>query len=230
VARRGQAFALCTDHSKAYTVGYEANAPCPAFDGAGASAMLKADGWVAGSDGVLAKNGQRLEFNYSTTANNFWRADDELIMQQDLTAIGIKLDITNYPASTFFGSFLLGGKSAGSKFDIAEYETSGGTDPDDSSLFSCNQVPPAGFNITYYCNPALDKLYAQETATIDPTARQTIFDQIHKIYLTDFPFVVLYGAPDIAMHKLTVHNYDPAPTGSAETVSNWTWWCTGGHC
>ena len=94
-ARRGEAVALCTDHGKAYVPGFQANAPCPSFDSTAAKALLASDGWKAGSDGVLAKNGQRLEFKYSTTANNFWRADDELVLQSDLQAIGIKLDIQN---------------------------------------------------------------------------------------------------------------------------------------
>ena len=61
-ARRGEAVPLCTDHGQAYVPGYQADAPCPKFDPAGAKAMLQADGWVLGSDNVFSKNGQRLEF------------------------------------------------------------------------------------------------------------------------------------------------------------------------
>jgi len=227
-ARRGEAAPLCTDHGQAYVPGYQQGAPCPAFDPAGAKSMLQSDGWVLGSDGVFAKNGQRLEFQYSTTANNAWRADDELIMQQNLKAVGIKIDITNYPASTFFGTFLSSGVPG--KFDIAEFENSLSYDADDLTVAACSQIPPAGFNIMFYCNKNLDALYAQEEATADPTARQAIFNQIHQIYLTDFPFVTLYSPLDIAMHKVTVHNYNPGPEGASETVGAWNWWCTGGKC
>jgi len=227
-ARRGQAVPLCTDHGQAFVPGYQADAACPKFDPAGASAMLKADGWVAGKDGVLAKGGQRLEFQYSTTANNYWRADDELILQANFKAIGIQIDITNYPASTFFGPFLTGGVAG--KYDIAEFENSWVYDADDASLLACNQIPPAGFNITFYCNQALDKLFTQEETTADPTARQQIFNQEHQIYLTEFPFVALYSPTDIAMHKLTGHNYNPGPMGASETVGSATWWCDGGKC
>jgi len=227
-ARRGEAVPLCTDHGQAYVPGYQPDAACPQFDPTAAAAMLKADGWAKGSDGVLAKAGQRLEFQYSTTANNYWRADDELVMQADMLAIGIKLDIQNYPASTFFGTFLTGGVAG--KFDIAEFEDSYTYDADDAALLACSQIPPAGFNITFYCNPALDKLFVQEQSTADPTARQAIFNQEHQIYLTDFPFITLYSPTDIAVHKLTGHNYNPGPEGASETVGNWNWWCTGGVC
>lgn len=229
-ARRGKAVPLCTDHGQSYVPGYQANANCPKFDPNAALSMLKADGWVMGADNVLSKNGQRLEFSYSTTANNFWRADDELIMQTDLAAIGIKIDIQNYPASTFFGPFLNGGIPGIGHYDIAEFEDSFSYDADDSSLLACSQFPPNGSNFDFYCNHDLDALFKQEEQTGDPTARQAIFNQIHNIYLTQFPFVTLYSPTDIAMHKNTAHNYNPGPEGASETVGVWNWWCDNGQC
>jgi peptide/nickel transport system substrate-binding protein len=227
-ARRGEAVQLCTDHGKSYNPGYEANAPCPTFDPTAAGNLLTQDGWTMGSDGYRHKGGKTLEFKYSTTANNYWRADDELIIQQNLQAIGIKIDIQNYPASTFFGTFLTDGKPG--TYDIAEFEDSFTYDADDSSLFACNQFPPAGFNIDFYCNHQLDQLYIQEESTADPNARQQVFNQIHQIYLTEFPFITLYGPTDIAMHKVTAQNYDPGPMGAQEDNEVWTWWCTNATC
>src|SRR5215469_3270112 len=198
-ARRGQAVPLCTDHGQSYVPGYQADAPCPKFDPAAANALLDQNGWKAGSDGVRTKGNMRLEFQYSTTANNLWRADDELILQSNFKAIGIKLDIQNYPASTYFGPFLHGGNpspptgAVAGKYDIGEFENSLSYDADDYSVFACSQIPPNGSNTTFYCNPALDKLYTAEQVTADPTQRQQVFNQIHQIYLTDYPFVVLYG-------------------------------------
>ncbi len=228
VARRGYAAPLCIDHGQAYHPGYQSNAPCPKFDVAGANALLDADGWVKGSDGFRHKGGQVLAFKYSTTANNTWRSDDEQILQQNMKAIGINLEIQNYPASTFFGTFLPDGKPG--MYDIAEFENSFIYDADDSSLLACNQIPPNGFNITSYCNHQLDNLYVQEQSTADPAARQQIFNQIHQIYLTDFPFINLYGPTDIAMNKNITHNYTPGPFGASETINIWQWWCNGGQC
>jgi len=235
-ARRGQAVPLCTDHGQSYKPGYQADAACPKFDPAAANALLDQKGWKMGADGVRTQGNMRLEFNYSTTANNLWRADDELILQSNFKAIGVKIDIQNYPASTFFGPFLNGGNASppagavAGRDDLFEFENSWTYDADDSSLFSCSQFPPNGSNFPFYCNPALDKLFVQEQATADPTARQQIFNQIHQIYLTDFPLITLYSPTDIAMHKNSVHNYNPAPEGASETINIWQWWCDGGHC
>jgi len=235
-ARRGQAVPLCTDHGQAYKPGYQADAPCPKFDPAAANALLDRNGWVKGADGIRTKGGMRLEFQYSTTANNPWRADDELILQANFNTIGIKIDIQNYPASTFFGPFLTGGNpspptgAVAGRYDIAEFEDSWTYDADDSSLFACSQLPLNGFNINFYCNQQLDNLLVQEQTTSDPNKRQQVFNQEHQIYLTDFPFVTLYSPTDIAMHKNNLHNYNPAPEGASETINIWQWWCDGGHC
>jgi len=97
-------------------------------------------------------------------------------------------------------------------------------------LFACNQFPPNGLNYTFYCNPALDKMFVQEQSTADFNARQQVFDQEHQLYLTQFPLVTLYSPTDISMHKLTVHNYNPGPESASETVNIWQWWCSGGQC
>jgi peptide/nickel transport system substrate-binding protein len=227
-ARRGEAVPLCIDQGRAYNPGYQANAPCPKYSADAAKQILTSAGWKEGSDGVMAKDGQRLEFQYSTTANNPWRAEDEVIIKANLAAIGVKINISNYPASTFFGPFLNGGVAG--KYDIAEFEDSFSYDPDDYALLACSQAPPHGENYDFYCNPQLDKLFTQEESTIDPTARQQIFDQMHQIYLTQFPFFTIYGPVDIAMHKLNTHNYNPGPEGASETVGVWTWWCDNGQC
>jgi peptide/nickel transport system substrate-binding protein len=229
-ARRGQAVPLCTDHGKAYVPGYQPDAPCPKYDPAGANSLLDQAGYTKGAGGVRSKNGQRLEFTYSTTANNAWRAADETILQQNFQAIGVKINIQNYSADTYFGSVLPNGK-----FDIGEFENSWTYDADDSSLFACNQVPSSannfsGGNYSRYCNKQLDALFQQELASGDPNTRQQVFNKIHQIYLTDFPFVTLYGPTDIAVVKKTTHNYLPGPEGASETVNVWQWWCTNGTC
>jgi peptide/nickel transport system substrate-binding protein len=232
-ARRGAAAPLCTDHPKGFNPGYQANAPCPPFDPTGAKNLLSSNGYTMGSDGYFTKNGKRLEFLYSTTANNAWRNADELILQANFKAIGVKIDIQNYPASTYFGDILPHGDVT--KYGLAEFEETFTYDADDSSIFACNQIPTAannygGGNFSFYCNHQLDNLFTQELSTTDPAKRQAVFDQIHQIYLTDFPFITEYAPADEDIYKNTVHNYAPGPEGSSETVGVWNWWCTNGQC
>ena len=124
-ARHGFASLLCTDHGTAMHPGYEAEPPCPEFNPAAANKLLDDNGWVK-RDGVRTKGGERLEFEYSTNAKyNPDRIEVEAILQRNVQAIGIKLDIQNYPSDTFFGSLLPGGKASpptgaiSGRYDIA---------------------------------------------------------------------------------------------------------------
>ncbi len=233
-ATHGFASLLCTDHSSVYHPGYEAQPPCPEFNPAAANKLLDDNGWMKGTDGVRTRGGERLEFEYSTNAKyNPWRLATEAVVQRNFSAIGIKLDIQNYPGVTFFGSLLPEGKASpptgaiSGRYDIAEFNTGLGYDPDDAFLLACDQFPPTGDNFDFYCNHTLDALYQQEQATADPGERQQIFVQIHQIYLTQFPFIVLYSWNDLSIVRKGTHNYQPGPFGAGET---WEWWCDGGKC
>jgi peptide/nickel transport system substrate-binding protein len=225
----GFAEPICTDHGSFYHPGYEPNADCPPFDPTAANKLLDDNGWVKGPDGVRTKGKQRLEFELSTNDNVPARIENEVIVQHDLSVIGIKLDIQNYGEATFFGSFLPEGQpspptgAVAGRNDIAEFDDGlNNYDPDDSSLLTCDQYPR-------YCNPALDALYQQELETADPGLRQQIFQQIHQIYLTDFPFITLYFPLDVAVVRKGTHNYRPSPF-TGETVNIWEWWCDNGKC
>ena len=227
-ARVGQASPLCTDHGAATHPGYQPDAPCPKFDPTAANKALDDAGWVKGSDGVRVKDGKRLEFKYSTTSGKPWRQADEEIIQQNFKDIGIKINVQNVPASTFFGPFLNNGQH-----DLAEFESSWTYDPDDDTLIGCDQIPPPGGqggNWSFYCNQDVQKLIVKEQQTADPAARQLIFNQLHQIYLTQFPFIILYGPTDPGVVRKTAHNYLPGPEGAQESVNIWKWWCDGGKC
>ncbi len=220
---------ICTDHGSFYHPGFEPNYDCPPFDPTAANKLLDDNGWVKGPDGVRSKNGQRLEFELSTNVNAPVRFENEVIVQHNLSVIGIKLDIQNYGVETFFGSFLYEGKpspptgAVAGRNDIVEYAAGPNTyDPDDSGLLGCDQYPR-------YCNSALDALYKQERETTDPGLRQQLFNQIHHIYLTDIPFITLYFPLDGAVVRKGTHNYQPSPV-TGETVNIWEWWCDKGKC
>ncbi len=99
-----------------------------------------------------------------------------------------------------------------------------------SWILACDQIPPKGYNVDFYCNPALDALYQQELATADPGVRQQIFDQIHEIYLKELPFIVLFSLQNVALVHKGIHNYQFSPIANAGETNIWEWWCDGGKC
>ena len=232
---QGLATPLCTDHGTFYHPGYQPDAPCPIFNPGAANKLLSDNGWVKGPDGVRTKGNERLEFEFSTSLYQPWRVTDQAIIQRDLQAIGIKLDIQNYPDPTFTNSFLTEGKASpptgavAGRYDIAEFQDFWGYDPDDSIILGCDQLPPKGQNFDFYCDPALDALYRQELTIADPGVRQQIFVQIHQILLTQYPFITLYSPSDLDIVRKGTHNFLPNPV-AGEDVNMWQWWCDNEKC
>jgi peptide/nickel transport system substrate-binding protein len=92
-----------------------------AYSPSQSSNLFKELGFKKGSDGYWQPNygpqkGQDLSFTISSTAGNTVRAQTEELFQAQMKAIGVKINIQNFAANTFFGTNLPGGT-----FQIAEF-------------------------------------------------------------------------------------------------------------
>jgi len=73
------------------------------FDAGKAKALLAEAGWKPGTDGTLEKGGQKFRFTVLTNAGNESRAKTAAIIQQNLAAVGIQMEIrtvSGRPSST----------------------------------------------------------------------------------------------------------------------------------
>jgi peptide/nickel transport system substrate-binding protein len=203
------------------------------FDNGGvaaAKAMLDADGWVVGSDGVRAKNGQRLSLRIATTSGRKYRENSEALAQAAWKDIGVELKIDNHPSGDLFGPVLFPETGKGNAaFDIAEYATSVGTFPDDRPFVNSNFYPQAaGGNPGYYKNDQVDQLTVQTLAAADQAAAKPLLTQQHTLTNKDVPIVWLYGFPNLNEANNKLHNYKPSGEGPDETWNIADWWLTGG--
>ena len=194
-----------------------------------AQALLTSDGYTKGSDGYMQKNGKDLELRISTTAGRQYRLDSEQLLQAAWKTLGVKIDIVNFPSSTFFGPILFPSDAkyakANPQWDIAEFENSIGTDPDSHTIWDSNETPPAGgSNLTYYNNPQVDQWEAQQLQATNPTARAQLFHQIHVQILKDIPTFYLYSPLDLSEYRANLHNYEPDSIGPSETWNIWDWY------
>jgi peptide/nickel transport system substrate-binding protein len=164
------------------------------FSAAMAAKLLDEAGWKMGSDGVRHKDGKPLELTYSTTSGNPGREEAEQIMQQELGAVGVRLDIHNYPASVLFGDVLFHGK-----FQIAEFQPTGGPDPH-LRIYradSCHAFPPEGANYGFWCDRRIDPLFEKDQAATDRGERKKYFSQIARIESEEMPYLYLYSVKAI---------------------------------
>lgn len=109
--------------------------------------LLEKAGWKKGSDGIYAKNGQKLQFTINCSQGDQVRIDMANICAQDFEKVGVKVDV-KVPAETDWAgqdAFLIGW---GSPFD-----------PDDHTykVFGTDK----GANYNAYSNKKVDKLLQQ---------------------------------------------------------------------
>ncbi len=139
------------------------------YDPARAKAMLDADGWRAGADGVRVKNGVRLAFQLSAQVESTTAHLVETQLQVYWKAIGAAVEIKNYPTVLFFDQ-TLNGVIAGGKFDVALYAWSGAPEVDQSAIYSGHFMPPHGQNYPRWNNARATAAMDDANGTVDAGA------------------------------------------------------------
>jgi ABC-type transport system substrate-binding protein len=169
---------------------------------------------VLGDDGFRHKGSQTLELNYSTARlpSHLLRASVGPFAQAAWAQIGVKLDVHIYPAD-FFGP----GGPADDAWEIAEYATGTGYDPDDRYSFMCD------LSGMHYCNPTVDQAEMTQESTTDQATRLAAFKTIHRAILDDLPVMYLYSEASVGLYRSTLHNYQPFDTGG-DTWNCWEWY------
>ncbi|MBL8166106.1 MAG: peptide ABC transporter substrate-binding protein [Anaerolineae bacterium] len=171
------------------------------FDKDSAAAMLDEAGWVdSNGDGTRDKDGVEMILRYITNQRQI-RKDVQAIVQQDMADIGVGIEIQNFDSDIFFASYGDGGPMSTGQYDLGEYSAPTAFPDPDTSRFLCSQVPsddnPDGGNDAYYCNPALDELFAQQAQTVDFDARVAIFHQIDQILYDEMVWLNVWYDPDL---------------------------------
>ncbi len=159
---------------------------CKKQDLDAANKLLDDAGWAMGSDGVRAKDGKRLSVLFQTSTNSVRQASQALIKQW-WNEIGVEVELRNIDASVFFGGDP-GSPDTFQKFyaDVEMYANEfDGTDPQKYlGEWQCSEAPRPetqwqGTNMSRYCDPEYDKLYATLGQTAGAEARGRIIVELN---------------------------------------------------
>jgi peptide/nickel transport system substrate-binding protein len=178
-----------------------------------AISILKAAGFVRGSDGIFqTKSGQPLAFNLVDNGGfSDWVAAVQTI-QADLAQVGIKITPENLAQTTYDNDIYNG------QFDLGYYAETGGPSPYYELrqwLYSANSAPigkPAGSNFERYDNPATDALLNEYGTTTSPTQQASIVDQLEKVMLTDVPLIPVTEEVDWFQYNTGTFTGWPTPS------------------
>ena len=166
-------------------------------------------------------NGQPASFRWFTTVGNSRRATSAAIFQQQLAAVGIKINPEFQPGpSVLFGKVL-----PSHDYDLAEYAFVAGTaDPSSNdSVFKTG----GGQNYTSYHSAKVDKLISEASTDFNQKTRQAKYETIDAQLATDLPIIPLYTYPSILVYKKGLqgaeHSNASLSTGPAWNAEDWKW-------
>ena len=188
-----------------------ANDSCLTQDIEGAKALLDEAGWVAGGDGIRAKDGVKLSVLYQTSTNAV-RQDFQALIKDWWNQIGIEVELRNIDASVFFGSDP-GSDDTFQKFfaDVEMYTNNfAGTDPEAYMAgWTCDLRPRPenqwqGNNMPRFCNDDYDALRAELAVTGDINERARIAKAMNDMLMQEYVMLPLVHRGRNAAHANTL--------------------------
>jgi peptide/nickel transport system substrate-binding protein len=206
----GSGEAAETDQSPTLSWAYTKDIAHYPYDPAKARALLEADGWKVGPDGIRVKNGQRLEFNYSTQTESTNGKAIQTLVQREWRDVGVQADIKNAPTSVFFENGTTGILEGG-HYDAAGFSWSAAADPDDSSIYSGDNLAPGGQNSLFWNNPIATAAQHAALATVDQKERKKQYAIIQQQLALDVPTIILYFNKEPFVYNTDLQGFLPSP-------------------
>jgi peptide/nickel transport system substrate-binding protein len=196
--------------------------PTP-YDPAQAGMLLDKAGWKVGPDGIRVRDGKRLEVELSTVAGVMARQNAEVVIQQQLRAIGINVLIHNAPANMLFAPIGAGGLLANGKFDMAIVSWTKNPDPDNSQTAGPEYLPPHGANYSRLADAEIGKLQHRANATYDRAQRKALYAALERRLGEVLPYHTIVWRANINAWNDDLHGVRPAPALSDFwNVGEWT--------
>ncbi|MBC5806823.1 MAG: ABC transporter substrate-binding protein [Candidatus Eremiobacter antarcticus] len=177
--------------------------------------LLRSAGWLTGADGVVRKNGEPMRLDIATVTGVTSRAKAEQLIQQDLRAIGIGLDVHNYPASLLFATYGSNGILARGKFYLSLYAWQYTVpDPDNTQTIGPNELPPAGTNYTFWVDQELGSWQRAAQAHYGRSERRPYYVNIQRRIHDAVPMHTIVWRASIDIVSTDLKNFKPAPAVS----------------
>jgi len=181
---------------------YESKVMLYDYNPAQAEKLLDAAGLKRGPDGV------RFHLTLKAAPDQSPRQLGETLATE-WKRIGVALDVRPLEVTAFYSDITQG------NFQLCSLQMTGGNnDPDIfEHVFSSKKMPPAGANRGHYKDPQLDALLDQVGVEMNFQKRKELLSQIQKTVAVDEPYLMLWYADNICIHRNRLTNVVIPPAG-----------------
>ncbi len=200
-----------------------------AYDAAKAKALLDEAGWKPGPDGIRVKDGQKLRLKYQTTTGNKLREDSQVLVVENMKAIGIDFYIENQPSAVLIGSWAANSPRKKGSFDIIMYTTNAAIDPHGQmyNYFDSKSVPSpdnqGGVNYSRWNDPETDKLVEEAGSIPDWPKRKDLYCQAAARVVEGASHIYLYQRLNLQSFNTRVQGWIATPW-AGPTWNVWDLW------
>jgi peptide/nickel transport system substrate-binding protein len=172
-------------------------------DVARAQRLLDEAGFHRGPDGV------RLHITLKTSTDETTRLM-AVVLQQQLRAAGIRLDVRSAEFGTFYSDVTRGAFQMYALRWIGSNE-----DPDIFRYaYASSSFPPRGANRGRYSNPRVDALLKSAAGETDQQKRRVDYIEVQKILANDLPGIPLWYPNNEVVHSRRIEGVKPEGSGT----------------
>ena len=188
-----------------------------AFDPSKARALLDEAGWRAGADGIRERDGKRLSFTLITQAGYAIRENIAQAIERQLRDVGVDVKVELQDGTAISAIWFEG------RFDAMLHWWQMPSDPELTTFFAADRMPPAGRNINYFRNDELTRLLYASDRTVDRAERKALLARAQTIIVDAVPEIPLYTVTrlDAVPATLTHFKGNPTNTGIFWNVHEW---------
>jgi peptide/nickel transport system substrate-binding protein len=176
------------------------------FDLEKAKGILQQAGWAPGSDGIRAKNGQKMSVSWIVSASS--AAYDEL-MQAQLHSLGVDVQLSRQTTAALFDAMVKGNIHMG----LIGWVSS---DPVILTNLFHSKNAASGYAWSKFKSPELDGLLDSGERTVDETKRADIYAQTQKMIMDNALCVPLFASAN-------TYAYQSKYKGIKEDFRNYAW-------
>lgn len=188
---------------------------CP-YDPQKALTLLLEAGFKRNEKGLLEREGKPFEFTLLVNQGNLPRLLAAQIIQQELSKIGIKVNIRTLEWTTLIHQFI-----DKRRFEAVILGWSTGPDPDLYDIFHSSKTVSPGLNFVGYANPELDRLLEQGRYTLDVKKRKKIYFKVQEILAEDQPYTFLYIPMSLEAISSRVQEVKTSAIGIGYNLEEW---------
>jgi peptide/nickel transport system substrate-binding protein len=158
----------------------------------------------------------RFSVTYKTSTLDLRRRIAEVIQEQ-LRAVGIGVEIRSYEFATLYSDIKKG------NFHLYSMDWVGINDPDlYYSLFHSASAPPMGNNRGRFFHPGMDILTEKGRTTLNAETRRKIYSEVQRLAAEELPVIPLWWFTNAVLMNPRVHGFIPQPSGDLLSFTK-TW-------